>query len=77
MGRVNPEETHKVVDRIREKLEDGVPPPDTPRRVYVDAVKGTDTTGVYQARTWECPTHKQVLLEGNACPDCGRQQLLD
>lgn len=48
-----------------------------PRHVHVDLAKGPDRTGVIVQRTWECREHKHILLQGEACPDCGKQLLLD
>ena len=35
------------------------------------------TTGVVSLRTWECPKHKIVVVQGDPCPECGKKQLLD
>ncbi len=43
------------------------------RHFHIDLAK---TAGAITLRTWECPTHKITVIQGDPCPKCGKKLLL-
>lgn len=39
--------------------------------------KAASAAGVITLPTWACPTHKIIIVQGDPCPKCGKQLLLD